>query len=154
MAERVSSPRPDGLTKIAIGLPPKAPTKEESLWAYELGDHLYRLDNTPWYAMGCSLGDVVECEDRPGQLPRLVKVVQPSGNRTVRVFVPEGPSRAEVKEGVFALLQSKGCAFEAYGAEKGLIAVTIPPTADGDSLFEQLDALESAGRAYWEGGNF
>jgi len=31
----------------------------ETLWAFDLGNHRYKLDNTPWYAYGVSTGDVI-----------------------------------------------------------------------------------------------
>jgi Domain of unknown function (DUF4265) len=31
----------------------------ETLWAFDLGDDLYRLDNSPFYAYSVSAGDVV-----------------------------------------------------------------------------------------------
>jgi len=154
MAHGTDSPNKRALVKIVIDLPHDAPTREESLWARSLGDRLYRLDNTPWYATGCALGDVVECEDRPGQLPRLVRVVQRSGNRTIRVFIPDSPNRSAVKVEVFRILQAAACPFEEYGTDKGLIAATVPPSIAADSLFRRLDELEAEGGAYWEAGNF
>lgn len=142
------------LTKIVIVLPKDAPTQEETLWAQRLGEQLYRLDNTPWYAMGCALDDVICCEENPGQLPLFVKVVRPSGNRTLRVFVPETAERSSTKVEIFKLLGETGCFFEEYGSSKGLIAVTIPSSTDLELVLARLNGVEAAKRAYWESGNF
>lgn len=142
------------LTRIVVDLPADAPTREETLWAERLGDQLYRLDNTPWYAKGCALDDLIQCDEPPGELPRFRKVVRPSGNRTVRVFIPDTPDRAAMKTEILDLLSELGGLTEEFGEDKGLIAVTIPKAANADLVFTRLNALEAEKRAYWESGNF
>lgn len=154
MSRRTRTVENPNLKKIVIALPKDAPTQEETLWAERLGEQLYRLDNTPWYAKGCALDDIIKCEERPGQLPVFVKVVRPSGNRTVRVFVPDTVERSATKAELFAFLEQADCFFEEYGSAKGLIAVTIPAAVDSESVLARLNDLEDAKRAYWESGNF
>ncbi|MGB6486425.1 MAG: DUF4265 domain-containing protein [Steroidobacteraceae bacterium] len=56
----------------------------ETLWAFDLGDDRYRLDNAPFYAYSVSAGDVVHAPfDVFEQLPTFVSVLKKSGNRTV-----------------------------------------------------------------------
>jgi hypothetical protein len=141
-------------TKVVFDLPPDAPTPTETLWALPLGDHLYRLDNVPWFAFGCALGDVIRCEERLGELPRYVEVVEPGGNWTVRVFVPETPQRDVIKNEVFEMLREMGCSYEGFGATKGLIAVTIPSDLEADTVLDKLRELQAQEKAYWESGNF
>jgi hypothetical protein len=142
------------LTKVIFDLEPDAPSSTETLWAKPLGDSLYKLDNAPWYARGCALGDVVRCSEEAGELPRFVEVVRPSGNRTVRVFVPDGPRRQQTKRAIAAFLSSHGSMYEGMATDKGLIAVTIPSDARMDAIFEYLDTLEANEQAYWESANF
>ncbi len=57
----------------------------ETLWAFDLGQDQYKLDNTPWYAYGVSTGDVIEAErQEPDGFPLFKRVVATSGYRTVR----------------------------------------------------------------------
>jgi len=142
------------LAKVVFTLESDAPSATESLWAKPLGDGLFELDNTPWYARGYALGDVVRCDEVPGELPLATELVKPSGNLTVRVFVPAGPEREERKRRVTEALRNHGCMFEGMGVDKGLVAVTIPTSADRDLVFQYLNELESAKKAYWESGNF
>ena len=142
------------LTKIVVSLSEDAPSSEETLWAERVAEALYRLDNTPWYAMGCALDDIVECEERPGEFARFVRVVRPSGNRTIRLFVPDTLERNAMKQKIFAYLQRFGCVFEEFGSSKGLIAVSIPVTANWDSISAWLSEIENNQSAYWESGNF
>jgi hypothetical protein len=142
------------LVKVRFDLPPESATPSETLWAEALGNQLYRLDNTPWFAKGCALDDVVRCEENEDDLPRFVEVVRPSGNWTVRVFVPDGAERASTKEEIFAFLKQSGCVYEGYGVNKGLIAVTVPRAVDVETVLTYLRNLEAKNRAHWESGNF
>src|SRR5438093_1653198 len=94
MPSRLRKSQGANLTKIVFHRPKDAPTQQETLWAERLGKNLFRLDNTPWYARDCALDDVICCEEEEGQLPRFTRVIRPSGNRTVRVFVPEAADRS------------------------------------------------------------
>lgn len=142
------------LRKVEFDAPPDAAVATETLWAKPLGNGLYELDNTPWHARGCALGDVVRCSEEPGRLPHFQEVVKPSGNLTVRVFVHAGSNRAKVKDELFAFLTSRGCHYEGTGPDKGLVAITIPKECDSVSVLEYLSELESTGRADWESANF
>lgn len=142
------------LAKVIFELPEDAPSATESLWAKSVGEGLFEIDNTPWYARGYALGDIVRCDEQSGDLPRVTELVAPSGNLTVRVFVPAGPERELRKQRVTDALRSYGCMFESMGLDKGLIAVTIPRTANRDEVLQYLNELESAKKAYWESGNF
>lgn len=142
------------LQKIALTLKDGAPTKEETLWAFPMGGGLYRLDNSPWFANGCALGDVVKCADREGQLPLFERVVMPSGNLAVRIFVPAGPERDATKQEVFEFLRRTGCKFEGFGTDKGLIAVTIPKNIEPEIVLAPLREYQAAEKAYWESANF
>ena len=144
----------DVLTKVLFKLDADAPSATETLWAKSLGDGLYQLDNAPWYARGCALGDIVRCVEEEGGLPRFAEVVRPSGNRTVRIFVPDGPRRQHTKESMAEFLRSHDCSYEGMGSEKGLIAVTIPEEVRSDTIFEYLDTHETNETAYWEAANF
>jgi hypothetical protein len=142
------------LAKVVFSLPEDAPTSTESLWAKPLGDGLFELDNTPWYVRGFALGDIVRCVQVDGELPTVIELAEPSGNLTVRLFVPAGPEREMRKERIMNALRERGYIFEGMGENKGLIAVTIPRDIDTTEALKYLDELEAEKKAYWESGNF
>jgi hypothetical protein len=142
------------LLKVAVPLPAGSPTAEETLWAVSLGDQLYRLDNTPWFARDLALGDIIRASDGSGGIRRFAELVKPSGNWTVRVFVPDAPSREEIKKEIFDFLSAEGCKYESFGSEKGLIAITIPADVGREGVLERLRGYEQEGKAHWESGNF
>jgi hypothetical protein len=142
------------MRKVQLAAPGDAPVATETLWARALGDGLYQLDNTPWHARGCALGDVVRCREEPDRLPEFVEVVMASGNLTVRVFVQAGPNRTAVKDALFEFLRSHGCHYEGTGPDKGLIAITIPKESDSAAVLDYLQNLETNGSADWESANF
>ena len=60
----------------------------ETLWAFDLGEDRYRLDNSPFYAYSVSPGDTVNAPVDPDEgRPTFSRVLEKSGNRTVRVIL-------------------------------------------------------------------
>ena len=114
----------------------------ETLWANRVAAGQFALDNLPWFAYGVSLGDVVVAEPR-GDTGMFVflRVVQKSGNRTLRV-IPDvtEPGRTwtfESRQLMDALVE-RGCSFE--GANPAFVAVNVPPAASLDAVVELLIA--------------
>ena len=102
---------------------------QETLWAEDLGHGQYRLDNQPWYAYDVSCGDIVEaCAMHLGAIPDFVRVVERSGNRTVRVITQERVLPEGSNHPVLRHLRSLGCEYE--GSNGKFFAVTIPPGVD------------------------
>ena len=114
-------PEEKPLTKVAFR---DDDGKVETLWAYDLGENLYQLDNTPWYQYGVSWKDVVEAvPQNEGELPLFRRVVEKSGYRTLRISLEE-PATAEFLDEIKQL----GCGFE--GANRRYIAIDVPPEMD------------------------
>ena len=114
-------PKEKPLTKVAFR---DDDGKVETLWAYDLGENLYQLDNTPWYQYGLSWKDVVEAvPQNEGELPLFRRVVAKSGYRTLRISLEE-PATAEFLDEIKQL----GCGFE--GANRRYIAIDVPPEID------------------------
>jgi Domain of unknown function (DUF4265) len=89
----------------------------ETMWATPVGEHRYRLENSPFYAYSVSWLDIVEARpesDEPSAFPVFERVVEKSGHRTLRlILVPgidEDPARKRVLEDLAAL----GCTYEGY----------------------------------------
>jgi len=115
------------------------PVEAESMWA-TLRDDGYELDNTPFYAKGVALGDVVLAEpDVDGALVYR-RVTRRGGHSTYRVYLlAPGPNDPQ---STADYLRAQGLRVEYDLAS--LLAVDVPPTvslADAETvLFEGADS--------------
>ncbi len=101
----------------------------ETLWAFELGDQRYKLDNSPFYAYGVSWGDTVLAPlDEVEGLPTFHSVVSKCGNRTVRIMFDPPVVTGNESDTVLQGLVGLGCDFE--GANPRYIVLNIPPAVD------------------------
>jgi hypothetical protein len=101
----------------------------ETLWATDLGDDQYRLDNSPFFAYSVSWQDVVYAPfDAAQNFPTFQRVVSKSGNRTLRVLLDAPASESGPGHPVLEALTSLGCSFE--GANREYISVNVPANAD------------------------
>ena len=80
----------ENLTKIHLDLPRNEEVGGESFWAEDLGDDLYRMRNTPFYAYGINFDDIVYAKAQSEDLkPSILKVHEYSGHKTLRVIFSE-----------------------------------------------------------------
>ncbi|MCB0719876.1 MAG: DUF4265 domain-containing protein [Bacteroidetes bacterium] len=100
------------------------PASCESMWAIELANGHYRIENIPFFAVGVSYGDVVEAQTTTDSLD-FVRVVSPSKHSTIRLIVFDSAKVAAVREKV----SSFGCDSERSHLPR-LIAIDVPPQAD------------------------
>jgi hypothetical protein len=116
----------------------------ETLWADPVGPDLYQLDNLPFWAYSVSWRDVVEARLDADGILTLVRVVQKSGHRTVRIILDppadEAPESQAILDGVVAL----GASYE--GMNPGYLAINIPPDV---ALERIVDYLIESGQQ-WE----
>ncbi len=118
------------------------PTTEESLWVIPLGQGLFQVDNTPFFAWELALGDVVEAAPEEG-VWRFKQVVRRSGHATLRLILYEV---AEVPA-VIEQFTQLGCSSERSHIP-GLIALDVPPStpwADVKRLLIEGEANERWG---------
>jgi hypothetical protein len=116
----------------------------ETLWAFELGNDKFKIDNCPFYAYDVSLGDVVLAPfDKQENFPTFQKVLSKSRNRTVRI-VFDSSALPDVSREVLTALVALGCGYE--GAKSRYFAVNVPPASD---LFAVTDFLTKTG-IMWE----
>lgn len=117
----------------------------ETLWAIDLGNNEYQLDNLPFYAYSVSWQDVVFAPyDATEGLATFQHVVRKSGNRTVRIILDEPPEPGTQAHQVLKGLEALGCGYE--GAYRSYIAINIPADAD----LEQVCAHLTAQGVQWE----
>ena len=110
----------------------------ETLWADPLGGDRYRLDNLPFWAYGVSVHDVIEARPDDSGRPAFVRVVEKSGNRTVRVVLKPPADRAPESQAVLDGLRALGCGYE--GMNPGYLAVNVPPAVDLGAVAAYLTA--------------
>jgi uncharacterized protein DUF4265 len=85
----------------------------ETLWAFDLGEDRYQLDNTPFYAYSVSAGDIVFAPIDPTEgRPTFASVLEKSGNRTVRVIFDEPVEAGTASDALLQGILAMGCEFE------------------------------------------
>ena len=138
----------DEPTKLHIDLPNHWATGGESLWAEPLGGDRYRLDNVPFYAYDLNLGDVVEARAAsPDLKPSVLRVLERSGHRTVRVFFAEAVSD-EARLDYLRSLADLHVSFERATAR--YVALDLEPGADMDAVRARLDRAQAEGILEYE----
>jgi uncharacterized protein DUF4265 len=101
----------------------------ETLWAFDLGENRYKLDNSPFYAYGVSWGDTVLAphDDTQGHAT-FHSVLVKSGYRTVRVMFDPPVRRGNESDITLKGLVKLGSEYERANAQ--YIVVSIPPSVD------------------------
>jgi hypothetical protein len=109
----------------------------ETLWAYDLGENRYKLDNSAFYAYGVSWGDTVLAphDDAEGHAT-FHAVVEKSGYRTVRVIFDPAVRRGNESDVTLKGLVKLGCEHERANAH--YYAVSVPPSVDLAKVVEHL----------------
>ncbi len=112
----------------------------ETMWAIELGNDTYMIDNSPFFVYGLSWKDVVEAF--PGADGRLLfnRIIKKSGHRTIRI-ASEGD---DINEDYLKKLKSLGCSLES--ANNKYVVVDIPKNV----LFESVQRYISESNYTWE----
>ena len=118
------------------------------MWARVLGDDLYELQNSPFFAYGVSYLDVVRAvSPEPGLKPHVVELVRPGGHVTLRVMFLDADSR-ERQAAILDKLASLGA--DPERASTSLCALDLPPGVPVDPIRDELDRLEEAGELAYE----
>jgi len=104
----------------------------ESAWAVPEGLY-YRIDNILFYASEYSLGDIVNVEDRKGEL-FVIELIKESGHSTVRIVFYDINDVVKTRE----YLKNLGCESEISDIPT-LIAVDIPPNVDYKKIKAYLE---------------
>jgi hypothetical protein len=139
--------------KVFFRVPNEDGTAEvESLWAQDLGNDRFRLDNCPFFAYGVSLHDIVLAPPDSEGLPTFESVLSKSGNRTIRIIFDEPAEDGSSSKAILDHLVSLGCGYE--GANRRYIAVNIPSSVELSTvrnyLAEQHAEWEHADPTYDE----
>lgn len=108
----------------------------ETPWAEALGGDRYRLANRPFWKYGVSADDIIEAVADESGRPAFVRVLEKSGNRTVRVRLQPPMDISSDSKAVVDALVLLGCDFE--GLSPAYIAVNVPPNVSLEVVAQQL----------------
>ncbi|HLO97793.1 MAG TPA: DUF4265 domain-containing protein, partial [Fimbriimonas sp.] len=99
--------------KVRISTTRDRETEHETLWATSLGNDLYKLDNSPFYAYDVSWEDVVRAVKIEGSgVVQFQEVVKRSGNKTIRIIFDEPLVPGNASQRVADALVKMGCSYE------------------------------------------
>ena len=113
----------------------------ETLWAFDLGEDRYRLDNSPFYAYSVSVGDVVYAPINPDEgRATFSRVLEKAGNRTVRVIFDPPVANGNSSDAVLIELLALGCSYE--GANTTYLSIVVPQKADFTAVCSHLTLRE------------
>ena len=118
------------------------------MWAVDLGNDLYELRNTPFYAYDLNFGDVVRATtDSPDLKPEVRSVARRSGHATIRVFFEKAVSNGKRLE-LIESLKSLSVSYE--GASEIYFALDLEPDADIIGVRRELDRWKAEGWGEYE----
>lgn len=138
----------DNLTKVHLHLPRNEQVGGESFWAEDLGNHLYRLRNTPFHAYGINFYDIVYAKAQSDELkPSILKVHEHCGHKTLRVFFLDDTSTQERISKLSELNKFKAYHENANGT---LFAIDVEPEGDYDAVCDLLYKWENEGVLSYE----
>lgn len=132
------------LQRDADGYPPN---EWETLWAKELGQDLFQIDNVPFFVRGISDGDTVLATFREDEY-HFVRVVKRSKNSVIRVMVYEGEDVQALRD----QLSTLGCESELSHIAR-LFSVHIPASVSISEVRALLDKGEQEERWSYEEGS-
>lgn len=128
------------------------PAESEGLWAFPVGDGLFRLDNTPWFARGVAAEDVVEAQAGTDGVPWFVRVRERGGRVVVRVIPSaDGPLNGD-RQAVLDAFAQLGVNGEGMSSPISMVALDIGPDAPLARVKSLLASGESDGRWDYEEG--
>jgi hypothetical protein len=128
------------------------PVGSERVWAFDLGDGLYQVDNVPWFVRDLAVGDVVlAVATGPGTQPVFQRMHTRSDHLTIRLICFRGGPLGGQLQPVIDRFVPLGVYAEG-ALQYGMVALDIPPGSDLRAIREQLRAGAADGSWEWEEG--
>mgnify|MGYP000855952140 FL=1 len=151
MSEAIDEP----FVKVRFALEPDEggwpPVNSEGLWALKVAEHLYKIDNVPWFVRNLAACDVVVARpDQEGVL-WFEEKHQWGGHLTLRVVLHGAIDVAESLRLFIDLLKPYGVSVEGI-VQYGMAAVDVPPGVPLAALKALLVEGEKDGRWSFEEG--
>lgn len=116
------------------------PVNYERLWAEELPEGGFKVDNIPFFSREVALGDCIEATEEEGEL-RFERLVEESENSLIRVVYFDGTDPREIRRE----LDQLGCKTE-LDQDHTLIAVNVPK----DVSLAAVQAFLATGGERWD----
>jgi Domain of unknown function (DUF4265) len=128
------------------------PVSAERLWAVDLGDDLYRLDNAPWFAPDLAVGDILRAVAPDLESHRIfLGVVEKSEHLTIRLICFRiGPLAGDL-QAVVDIFVPLGVYAEGV-ASYGVVALDVPAEAQLRPIYTRLAEGLADGSWEWEEG--
>jgi hypothetical protein len=114
------------------------PVPGEALWATELGDDRYLIDNIPFFVEEIALNDVVEARAGEDGCLHFTRKLASGGHSTIQVGAHE-----TVEEELIGALKTLGCGLERD--EPGFFSVDVPPEVSLLDALALCDRWSSTG---------
>ncbi|MGR3635777.1 MAG: DUF4265 domain-containing protein [Shimia sp.] len=127
------------MDKVTIELEPEAwhGHSSESVWVTPLGDALYKVENSPFFALGVSYQDIVQTEHKEGT-NMFVRTVTSSGRSTYRIILREDATDAQF-EHFWRPLEGEGCTYEHGDFGYTIYSVDVPKDTDAQKVYSLLN---------------
>ena len=107
------------------------------MWATKLDEHLYHIENSPFFAVGVAYGDCVETAIKDDMVS-FVKTVTLSGHSNYRIIPEKGISKAQF-DCFWHPLEKLGCSYEHGDFGFDLYSVDVPKHTDINVVFALLE---------------
>ena len=114
----------------------------EFLWAEDLGNCHYRIDNSPFSAFGFSLDDVVMAHPKDAILT-VSGIVRRGKHSTYRVRLTPNLNHSDFLL-AWRPLEKFGCTYEGTGEPDLIYAIDVPPHTDISEIYSLLEHYERA----------
>lgn len=131
---------------VSLGDRPWHGYSEEAMWVKKVGDGLYQLQNTPFFAKGLAYLDIVSARLESGRLVFL-DVQEASRRSTYRIHVKNATLQPPVQHALQEL-RALGCTFESYEQPLWTLYALDVPASTVDLAYKVLDIGEK--NSLWE----
>ena len=110
---------------------------DETFWAFDLGNNVYKLASSPFFAYGVSYQDeVIATAKNKGDIPEFIRIYRKSGNRTIRITGYKEIEKGRINEQVIKDIKEFGCSVE--GSSRKYKSVNIPSDVDIQTVVNYL----------------
>ncbi len=137
-------PKEPKLTKVVFATerPGGEAPLVETVWAEKLGRSRYRLLNIPAFKVGISYEDIFEAKPSRAYSGRLclTRVLEKSGNRTVRVLFDQPVETSEFTMSAIETLSDLGC--QISGGSGVFFTLNLPPDCSLDDVLAFLESKD------------
>jgi hypothetical protein len=109
----------------------------EYIWAYDMGENIFKILNSPFFAYGISCQDEIYTKPiKNGEVHVFVGIYKKSGNKTIRIAGDMRLGDGRIKDNILEDLEEMGCSCE--GRSRRYKSITIPKNVDLQTVADYL----------------